>query len=314
MPVQIPEQALRGLEEAEAIEAAMAAPPPEAPPADPAPQPPPAPEPPAPPAAPPVDWEQRYNSLQGKYNAEVPALHTQIKDLTDKVTTLIEQSKAPPPEPAPATPAPVLTDKDREAFGEDLIDVIERAAKEIAGRQTAPLLAEIEKLRATTSTVEKQVTTVADAQAGDQKSKFFSEFSGLVPDWQDVNTNQAFLNWCGELHPLTGAPRQALLDAAFEALDATRVAALFNQWKQDAGVSTPVADTTRTSELESQIAPTAAGTTAPVQPQADRTWTGSQISKFYDDITKGMYRGKDAERMAIEAEIDRAIIDGRVRD
>jgi len=314
MTVKIPDQVKRGLEEAEAIEAAMAAPPPAAEPetADPPPPPPAPPEPPAPPAE---NWEQKYHSLKGMYDADVPRLNKQVKELTTQVANLEAQVAAKPPEPAPEPkqPLPGISDKDREAFGDDLMEAIERAAQAIADKQTAPLLAKIEKLETQAAAVTEQVTTVADAQIDEAKTKYFGKLTELVPDWLALNGDAQFLAWCGADNPLTGQPNQALLDDAFNKLDVSRTAALFNQYKADKGIVAAPATDPAKAELESQIAPSSAHTTAPSTPPAEKIWTVAEVSKFYDDITKGVYRGKEREVAEIEAAIDQATAEGRLR-
>lgn len=318
MTTNLPEQVRRGLAEAEAAEAALAAPP-EAPTPEP-----PAPEPPAPtpePAPAPEPWEARYRSLQGMYDQDVVAVRRANQDLEREVDNLKRQlaekpTPAPSPEPKPEVKLTGVTQKDVEAFGDDLIDVIQRAANEIADRQTASLRAEVEALKATTSTVSDTVKTVATAQADDGKAKFFQGLTEKVPDWQTINADPRFHDWCRAIHPLTGEPRQQLIEAAAASLNVDRAAALFETYKHDAGIKAPepTPEPTPRAELESQIAP---GTTRTPTTQApvstDKVWTSEEISTFYADCTKGLYRGKDAERDRIEAEINNAVATNRVR-
>src|SRR5215475_6703760 len=43
---------------------------------------------PAPPAASEINWEQRYNTLQGKYNSEVPELRGQLRSMQEMLTAM----------------------------------------------------------------------------------------------------------------------------------------------------------------------------------------------------------------------------------
>ena len=43
-----------------------------------------------------VEFEQKYKTLRGKYDAEVPRLHSQVKDLTAKLNNLAESLAAKP--------------------------------------------------------------------------------------------------------------------------------------------------------------------------------------------------------------------------
>ena len=83
-------------------------------------------------------WEQKYRTLQGMYNKEVPRLNATNKDLTTRVSQLESllgdlKQKEEPNEPEPVIEK-LITDSDVEEYG-DSIDVMRRAAKEeVAGQ------------------------------------------------------------------------------------------------------------------------------------------------------------------------------------
>ncbi len=47
-------------------------------------------------------WEQKYKTLKGMYDAEVPRLHSQVKELTQRMDALQKAAEAPKPEAKPA--------------------------------------------------------------------------------------------------------------------------------------------------------------------------------------------------------------------
>ena len=138
MNTRVPEAVQRQAAEVEALEAEIATQ--ETPPEPPAPEPPVDP-PPAPPAAA-EDWQHKFQTLQGKYNAEVPQMRNQITALTQQ----IENLKAAPPATPPAAPAPepprakLITDEDTETYGDDLIDLMRRIARETDAGERAKLM------------------------------------------------------------------------------------------------------------------------------------------------------------------------------
>lgn len=89
-------------------------------------------------AAPPQDnvWEQRYRTLEGKYQAEVPRLHTANREMQRQIDELSARTA-----PKVETPAEegLVTEKDVTDYGEDLLDVQRRVAREVM----APLKAEL---------------------------------------------------------------------------------------------------------------------------------------------------------------------------
>ncbi len=69
-------------------------------------------------------WQSRYIALKGKYDAEVPRLHADVRELKAQVDALRKASETKPVETKKPTVAEKLvTDADVEAFGSDLIEV-----------------------------------------------------------------------------------------------------------------------------------------------------------------------------------------------
>ena len=333
----LPEQVRKQLEEAERIEAEMGLNP-EA--AEPQPEPEPAPEPqpepeaqatepePEPPAEPQPEpepepetegkkWEERYKAIQGKYDAEVPRLNQQnqqlnqqVGDLTeklDKLTEKLEKLTAEPEEPAPS----LISDKDEENFGSDLIDLMRRVVREDVGSLTSRIQAVVEDV----STIKSQLQTVGNQTQQTHAEMFDRRLLELVPNWAEINKEQEWLNWLGQIDAFTGTTRQQQLNFAHSQLNADRVAAFFKAYLETKEPApqppppTPEPDT----ELESQIAPSRS---APTQQQQqlkpeDRIWTEAEVAAALDPRRlKGMPPDKVT---ALMNEIDAAAAEGRVR-
>jgi hypothetical protein len=215
--------------------------------------------------------------------------------------------------PEPTVAEKLITDKDVEEYG-DSIEVMRRVSREEAAAQQRKI-AELESLvRQMQTNVLPRVEQVAQKQAYSAEQLFWTELSTLVPDWRDVNGNTEFHNWLLEVDPLSGTTRQSHLEAAQQAMDARRVANFFSTWKGFNGQA--IAQSTRNasaSQLEKQVAPgrSRAGS-APTDQSNAKTYSPADITKFFDDVRKGVYRGKEAERDRIERDIFAAQRDGRI--
>ena len=79
-------------------------------------------------------FKQKYATLRGKYDAEVPRLHQQVKELTDQMNAIREEAQAAKKAEAekPKEKVSYVTDADREEYGDDLIDFQRRVAKEVS--------------------------------------------------------------------------------------------------------------------------------------------------------------------------------------
>jgi hypothetical protein len=77
------------------------------------------PEKPAEPDVPEETWQQKYKTLKGMYDAEVPRLHSDVRELRAQMDKLQKAAEAPKPETKPAKAEKLVTDADVQAFGED---------------------------------------------------------------------------------------------------------------------------------------------------------------------------------------------------
>ena len=264
---------------------------------------------------------QRYKTLQGMYNAEVPRLHAERRELSDRVNQLeqllstMQQQPNKPEESIPEEPAPKLvTDADVEEYGES-IEVMRRVSKEetlAAQKKLEALEKQIESLQ---SNVIPRVEQVAASQVKTSEQAFWSELSTTVPDWRDMNDNQDFQNWLLEIDPLTGISRQTYLEDAQRNLDVGRVSNFFNTWKENnGGVSNaqPNRKAQASTELERQVSPGKSKSTGKPQSNSGKTYSTDDIKSFFDEVRKGNYRNKEEERDRIERDIFAAQREGRI--
>lgn len=254
-------------------------------------------------------WEQKFHSLKGKFDAEVPRLYAQVREMNDQIRQLVADNAVlkvqPAAQPDPAPAKTLITEQDKEAFGSDLIDLIDRATEsKLAGNRQleAQLRAEIDELKG-------KLGNVTERQVVSDKDRYESVLTASVPDWQVLNVDQGFLNWLAEVDPVYGMPRQYALTNAYEALDADRTATIFNQYKK---LIAP-APKTGQQQLLSQVAPTRSRTSAaPSSSAADKPiFTQAQVSEFYSEWVKGRLTDEEAVRM--ENEINAAMLEGRIR-
>lgn len=297
------EEALQRLQQARQPQQQQNDPPPGDPPAsDPAPTPPPS-EPSAtanPPAAtPPANtegddkWEARFKTLSGKYNAEVPRLHAAIKERDAQLNSLTQEVEALKASLAKPRESLVKPEEVNE-FGEPLVDLIRRAAREEVSAKDA----ELAELRRKLESV--QVATVESKEVG-----FYDKLNSMVPDWMAINDDVEFHAWLGEIDELTGSQRQSILAEAEVKRDADRVARFFKAFKKVQQDKAAVAG----SSLDSQVAPETSRVDAP--PQGKKIWTRGEIAEFYARDRRGEFSPEQAA--AIDAEIQSAVAEKRVR-
>jgi hypothetical protein len=267
-----------------------------------------------PPAQPATDWEQKYRTLQGVMNSQMPKLQQSNKDLEAKVNELlatVEKLKTPAPAPAPAAP-PVDTSKDNDEFGKDLVEMVQRQVR----AYTASITARFDAFTADTATrldkLEVGVTATTEKVAQTDEDLFFSRLTAAVPDWEAINADESFLMWLGEVDPVYRLPRQAALDRAQRGKDHAGAAAVFNAFKalKQTQQKSPAP---MKQVLDGQVSPSGTQANAVPTPSAKETFTAAQVETFYRELAQKKWADRAREAKAMEDRINAALAEGRIR-
>lgn len=269
----------------------------------------------------PVDHEHRFKVLQGKYTAETRRNAQEIQQLREQNSLLINRLAAgPAPTAAPAPPPVQLTLEQRAAnvgiskaeiaeYGPELIEMMIRTASNIAASQVAPLANSQRQLQGAVNQTVQNIQKTA-------RELVYEALAAQINDWQTVNTSQEFLDWLDEHDIFSGQTRKAGLLRAFESNDATRVVGIFRAFLEEDERARSTARTPRVdpATLIAPGQPLGGGAPAPTDGnQSRRIWLESEVGDFWALVRKGVYRHKPDEKTAIEAEINRAAAEGRIR-
>ncbi len=236
------------------------------------------------------DWEHKYKVLQGKYNAEVPRLHEEIRSLRQAnalfeervklLEQLVQQKAAAREEHEPEDDA-IKTLK------EDFPDIYKAVVKLLD-----------QKKHELTTEVEQKITPTTQQLV---QQAFYSQLNQLVPDWQELNTDEGFLQWLQQREPFARKTRHELLQEAYHAADAETVAQFFKTYKDQ------ISD--RKPQVQNVVPPAGKGRSYSGK-EPERKWKQSEIERFYLDAALGKISAKDKERT--EREILRAMKEGRI--
>lgn len=270
-------------------------------------------------------YAQRWRTLQGQFNAEVPRLRGANKELQARVAQLenllstLSSAPAAAPSAQPQSVQKLVTDDDVAEYGES-IDMMRKVTREEVGSLQGKI-AQLEGIianltQSVSGSVIPQVQRVAQQQAASAEERFWSNLAQRVPNWQQINNDQDFQSWLLEIDPLTNTSRQTHLEIAQRDLDVNRVIAFFNAFTAASGKFAPQANAQpnrSASELEKQIAPgRARGSAGGTANQTAKTYTPEDIKKFFNDVRSGRYKGRETERDRIERDIFAAQREGRI--
>ena len=321
----MPEQLKRQMAEADAIRAEMAnqdgAPP--SPEQEPPPQPA---EQAAPSIAPPAEdesWEQRYKSLQGRFETERKASQSMADRLQhmENLIAAMQAQGAQAPEERPAAAVPkvkpkLVTEQEAADYGEEMLTVVGKRAREEFSPEFEELGERIKRLEGSVSGVGKFIDQ-------NQQQTVYQGLDEHVPDWRMINKHDAFKAWLTMPDPFSGRRRQDMLKEAYDRHETGRVVAFFRGFLSEAtgtppepsspGNSAPQSNGSGKPSLEDFAAPGRARSAPQQLPPDKPVYTTASIAKFMDDKRTGKYRGREAEAEAIERDIYQAQHEGRLQ-
>lgn len=259
-------------------------------------------------------WEQRFRTVQGILDTERRKWQSEKAQLESRLHALEAAPQAPQqPAQQPDRPAPRLTQEDIDTYGPELVDVIKRAAAEMADQIVAQRMQEIKPELEQTR---KKVTEVAGTVYQNAQERFFGELAKVVPDWQQINTDQRWLDWLGEVDPLSGVPRQVYLDNASHKLDHVRTAALFNAFKDAAGLNKPATPApAQAAPAKPTLSPqprTVGNAVAPTPREPEVGVTRAEIDAHYRRASTDRGYSTSPEYQAMEQRIATALAAGRI--
>lgn len=257
-------------------------------------------------------WKKRFETVQGKLDAEMPRLFEQLRNQGETIKQLSTQlqTKEQQEAPSPAATETLVTQTDIDAFGDDLIDAMRRTAREEVGKVIAVERAALEQRF---GAVETQVGEVGQQVVKTAVDTFWGDVAKLVPDWPVVDKNPAWISWLDTSPEYAETSYRELAAQAIQKGSPQKIAKLVDTWKKETEQAPPPeippVDTSRSSELERQVAPsTVTGTTLPV---SRKTYTRQDYETLYDVRNVARYGEKKAAEMIAEADL--AVAENRVR-
>lgn len=264
------------------------------------------------------DWEHRYLSMQGRYNAAqktIGSMQEQMRELGDElVRTQQLITRTAPQEQHTQQPVKLLTDADTETYGNEIIDLVKRAARETFEPELQKVQQENQQLR--------------QRMSRDAQLSVVQTLDRDLPNWREINRNPRFKQWLSLRDLKARVVRKKLLDEAYAAADAPSVVSFFRDFVGDE-VATGNMETTPQPQpsaqapaprqaavpLESLAAPgrarPASGDNA--MPADKPVFTRGQIQQFYANVRRGVYAGREVDKDKLERQIFSAQAEGRVR-
>jgi len=248
-------------------------------------------------------WKQKYTVLQGKYDAEVPRLQSQLVDLKaqiDRQSVVIEDLNSKVMQPQADETFEALDADEYEGWGPEmqkmakrvnyLQDTIKAQKAQLENRASAPAPEVDDGLKTRIETLE---TEAVDNRVNSYINYLDKNIQG---DWRAINKSPGFIAWTREIDPITTVPRISVLSEAAANYRGVQVASIFNSYIASTGgkVNVSVADSLPVSTGNGDETP------APVE-----TMTAQDLYKAQNDFVQG--RITDEEFNAIHAKFQKSL-------
>jgi len=252
------------------------------------------------------DYKDRYQTLKGKYDAEVPRLQSEVRNLQEQMLTLRQENeslkKAEPEKTKDPPQEDSLNYDELDAYGPEFRKLGETLTAVV--KRNEQLEAEIQKLNGS-------VESVQQASVKDAYEKFLdkvrSEVSGMGGNFDTLNTDPAFLAWLHQVPPGSQYQRMALLNDAERRHDVVQCRAIFKEY-----IDTQPKDQGKKDPPPNVQPPPSPDPGNPGDQPSGKQWTRKDIKQFYADKAAGKYAGREDEAKTIEQDIFAASGQGRV--
>jgi hypothetical protein len=253
------------------------------------------------------DYKQMYQTLQGKYNAEVPRLQSQIGQLQSQMTQMMTAPKPAAPEPeVPKGPAHAryLKDDEVEDYGDEILDMQARMAQGVAESVLEKKL----------KPYQERIDYLESLVASTSSSGFWTRVEQEIPDAQHINANDALWHeFLGGVDPTSGISYRDIGEYALSNGDSDRMANLFKLFFQAQGVSVAGDENSPVEKAKPPVKPgKVASKSVSKKGKAKPVFRESEIKKFFDDVARGKYRGREETMKAREKQIELAMEEGRI--
>ena len=231
--------------------------------------------------------DHRYEVLLGKYNAEVPRMAKQIRELQAENERLKQLpapvADVPAPEPAAEKTVEVTDEMVRQVYSQDEIDEFGMEYWRMHMKGSLFMQAQQQ------STPAQQVSPDVQPTPQIDNEPFYDHLAALVPDAADINVDPGFMTFLQGYDPVSRQQYIALLRGAESRGDSIAAAAIFDLHKSGCEL-TPEAPTIETPDpapavpsVSSQVAPS--GKPTAVTP-AGPTMTMSEYTKQSSAIAR----------------------------
>jgi hypothetical protein len=271
--------------------------------------------PPAPIPAPEATAEERYKSLQGKYNAEMEKLHEEMRTVKaqisakDEVIEMLKNQVTNPPKPEDTRPPHLrhLSDEDLEDIDTSDLELQSRVARGVVEAAIDERMKAMEKEN---QAVKDELMELKKSRSMDKVGEYEERVLASVPDAAEIDKTDELTAFLRKETVIAGQTFNDLLQRAQDELDAMTVINIFKMYKEQNG--TPRSPDQPHPDQPPTIPPRVSATVSLPAEDNKKFIKQSSIDEFTMAVAQGAFSGTAEDMAAIQEEIAIAGAEGRI--
>ncbi len=256
-----------------------------------------------------TNWKKRFTNYKSSTDATIYDLRRDLarrseevlgmKKNIDDLRSIILKNQAESKKDALDS---VLTEEDREILGNEAVDTLKKVTSAAVNNAVSPLKKELEEAKERSAIAEKDKI---DAEWQKANLSFRKRLGKQIPDFEEINIDPNFMKYMDKIDPVSGYTKARLFKIAEHSGDVGRVASFFKEFKKSS------LNEEHNQILDENITPVASNTSK--NTGTDKTPISKEfIDNFYKDCIKGVYNGRESERVKINTKIDNALANGEI--
>lgn len=275
---------------------------------------------------------QLRRTLEGRLKSQLKPANEENKRLKKQLDALQAEVEAIRASSKPSGAERLLTDQEKETLGEDVIDINQRivngileeslesngkltkAIQERAEELVREKLELLDGLTHQDTDLDDDASLFEEPSLEDLSLNFWDVVDQYVPNASKINASSdpRWIEFLGVMNRKAGITNGELARSYYDNNDPEGMAGLFRAFKrvynigEDFTVETEKPSHPETVQTGSDRASDAGGS----EPEY---WTEREMIAFYSDLQRGKFKGREAEARAIEARINDAVRNGRIR-
>lgn len=252
------------------------------------------------------DWEKRYKNLRASRDSKLYDAQVALANATDTIQHLqqkieeLEKREVPEVDIFEGS----LTDEEREALGEATVEAMRKTSKAAVSKTQKKLEDELAALKADRIREANDRAKQTRVQAYDT---FLNRLADLEPNYESINTDPGFIDYMQQTD-IDGILRADHFKSAESRGDARTIALYMKDY-----VASKNPRTKAKADLENKITPTGTNVTKTSSKERSKgDLTMAEVNAHYTKFSKGGYKGKHSEYLAMEARINKAASAGKI--